>query len=146
MTQSMLRHFGRRVERSALATPGRLVAEVWLPSATLAPVLVVEGFTLIRSPCCSAIWPAPPIPSLPSATQAQTLALAVQHRPCAVVLDVMMPEMDGWAVLMQLRQDERMARCRSSSARFWISPNWRCRWAPLASCTNPSPVLRCWRH
>jgi CheY-like chemotaxis protein len=32
------------------------------------------------------------------------LALAAQHRPEIIVLDVMMPGIDGWKVLTQLRQ------------------------------------------
>ena len=108
MTQSMLRHFGGELN-AALLPDRRLVAEVWLPSATLAPVLVVEDhadtLALLQRYLAGTSYSV-----IALSDPAQTLALAVQHRPCAVVLDVMMPEMDGWAVLMQLRQDERTAR------------------------------------
>ncbi|MHC4548879.1 MAG: response regulator [Planctomycetota bacterium] len=37
------------------------------------------------------------------------IALARQHRPIAITLDVMMPTMDGWAVLAALKQDPELA-------------------------------------
>jgi len=108
MTQSMLRHFGGELN-AALLPDHRLVAEVWLPSATLAPVLVVEDhadtLALLQRYLADTSYSV-----IAVSDPQQTMALAVQHRPCAVLLDVMMPEMDGWAVLTQLRQDERTAR------------------------------------
>ena len=38
------------------------------------------------------------------------LALAREHEPVAVTLDVMMPGMDGWRVLQAMRADRRLAR------------------------------------
>jgi DNA-binding response OmpR family regulator len=37
----------------------------------------------------------------------EALELAESHQPACVVLDVMMPERNGWEVARQLRQDKR---------------------------------------
>jgi CheY-like chemotaxis protein/transcriptional regulator with XRE-family HTH domain len=39
----------------------------------------------------------------------QALALVLEHRPQAILLDVMMPEIDGWEVLTRLKQDPATA-------------------------------------
>jgi CheY-like chemotaxis protein len=41
----------------------------------------------------------------------QGLDLAVQVAPRIIVLDVMMPEQDGWALLEQLREDAQTREC-----------------------------------
>jgi CheY-like chemotaxis protein/transcriptional regulator with XRE-family HTH domain len=107
MAQSMLHHFGG--ELNAMRIPdGRLVAEMWLPSSALAPVLVIEDHTdtlaLLQRYLVDTSYSV-----IAVSDPQQAVALAALHRPCAILLDVMMPEMDGWAVLMQLRQDERTA-------------------------------------
>ncbi len=108
MTQTMLRHFGGELN-TTLMPDRRMVAEVRLPLATLAPILVVDDhadtLVLLQRYLADTSYSV-----IAVGDPQQTMALAVQHRPCAVLLDVMMPEMDGWAVLMQLRQDERTAR------------------------------------
>jgi CheY-like chemotaxis protein len=38
----------------------------------------------------------------------EAMALARQHRPQAITLDVMMPQLDGWGVLRQLKEDEEL--------------------------------------
>ena len=37
------------------------------------------------------------------------LRLAKEHRPLAITLDVLMPQMDGWAVLTSLKSDPELA-------------------------------------
>ena len=39
------------------------------------------------------------------------LMLALKTRPAAIILDVFMPEMDGWAVLSALKADEQLKTC-----------------------------------
>jgi signal transduction histidine kinase/DNA-binding response OmpR family regulator len=38
----------------------------------------------------------------------EAMALARQHKPQAITLDVMMPQLDGWGVLRQLKEDEEL--------------------------------------
>lgn len=107
MAQTMLRYFGGELN-AALMPDRRLVAEVQLPSAVLAPVLVIEDHTdtvaLLQRYLVNTSYSVIAVND-----PQQAVALAALHQPCAILLDVMMPEMDGWAVLMQLRQDERTA-------------------------------------
>ena len=39
---------------------------------------------------------------------AEALAMARQHRPQAITLDVLMPKMDGWATLKELKADAEL--------------------------------------
>ncbi len=107
MAQTMLRHFGGELN-AAFMPDRRLIAEVRLPSAALAPVLVIEDHTdtlaLLQRYLVDTSYSV-----IAVSDPQQAVALAALHQPCAILLDVMMPEMDGWAVLMQLRQDERTA-------------------------------------
>lgn len=107
MAQTMLRHFGGELN-AAFMPDRRLVAEVRLPSAALAPVLVIEDHTDTLALLQRYLVDTSYFVIAVSDPQ-QAVALAALHQPCAILLDVMMPEMDGWAVLMQLRQDERTA-------------------------------------
>jgi signal transduction histidine kinase/DNA-binding response OmpR family regulator len=44
-----------------------------------------------------------------AASGAEALAVAHDHRPDVITLDIMMPEVDGWSVLHQLKQDPELA-------------------------------------
>jgi PAS domain S-box-containing protein len=44
-----------------------------------------------------------------AATGQEAMRLARELRPTAITLDVMMPEMDGWSVLSQLKADDELA-------------------------------------
>jgi CheY-like chemotaxis protein len=48
------------------------------------------------------------IPTVEAGTGAQAIELARQIRPAAITLDVIMPEMDGWATLTTLKADPEL--------------------------------------
>ena len=58
---------------------------------------------------------------------ADALALAREYQPTAVSLDVFLPDMLGWTVLSQLKQNPRRgtSRCRSSRWTRTASTAWR---------------------
>ena len=58
---------------------------------------------------------------------AEALALAREYPPTAVSLDVFLPDMLGWTVLSQLKQDPApgTSRCRSSRWTRTASTAWR---------------------
>jgi len=58
----------------------------------LARLLEMEGYTVMTAP-----------------NGERALEIAKTHRPDAITLDVMMPGMDGWAVLDQLKQESELA-------------------------------------
>ena len=108
IAQTMIRHFGGEVSAASGAPASGFVAELRCPSAILAPLMVVDDHVdthdLLRRYLADT-----PYAMMTVDNPQQVLALAALHQPCAILLDVMMPEMDGWEVLIQLRQDERTA-------------------------------------
>jgi len=61
--------------------------------ATLAPALEAEGFSVLRA-----------------TSGAEALRLAESRRPAVIVLDVIMPGMDGWTVLRHLKERDALRR------------------------------------
>ena len=57
----------------------------------------------------------------------EALALARQHRPHAITLDVMMPQLDGWSVLRQLKDDVELRNIPVIMVTFSTSALWRFR-------------------
>ena len=104
----MIRYFGGELTVAVGAPAGGFSAELCCPSAAMTPVLVVDDHVdtldLLQRYLADT-----PYTMLPVSDPQQVVELAAAHQPCAILLDVMMPAMDGWAVLMQLRQDERTA-------------------------------------
>jgi CheY-like chemotaxis protein/signal transduction histidine kinase len=97
------------LSRGALQTAAdgeQFIVTITLPTVEQLPVLVVDDNAdtlrlverlLVGSPyrCISAAHPR------------EALALAEQVEPCAVLLDVMLPDMDGWELLGRLRAHPR---------------------------------------
>jgi signal transduction histidine kinase/CheY-like chemotaxis protein len=60
----------------------------------VAKILSAEGYAVVCAP-----------------SSADGLAMATQHPPAAVLLDVLMPERDGWETLKLIKADPRLANC-----------------------------------
>ena len=108
IAQTMMRNFGGELAVVAGAPTGDFFAELRCPLAAVRPVMVVDDHVdtldLLQRYLVDT-----PYTMLAVSDPQQVVELAAAHQPCAILLDVMMPAMDGWAVLMQLRQDERTA-------------------------------------
>ena len=78
------------------------------PSAATPAVLIVEdndkNMKLVRD-----LLQFAGVPTLEASTGEQGIALAREHRPRAILLDVQLPTLSGFEVLEVLRQDERTA-------------------------------------
>ena len=68
-----------------------------------------------------------------AARTARGLALAREHRPDAITLDVLMPKMDGWAALKELKADPELRDIPVIMVTFSTSAAWLSRWAPPIS-------------
>jgi len=83
--------------------PGSFAATLWLPAYARVPVLAVDDnpdtLQLFQRYAADTRYRL-----IVTAEPEQILALAEKHAPRAIVLDVMMPRVDGWEVLARLRQ------------------------------------------
>lgn len=108
IAQTMIRYFGGELTTTASDPAGIFFAELRCRSAALAPILVVDDHAdtleLLQRYMADTAYSI-----LAVSDPQQAVDLAALHQPHAILLDVMMPEMDGWDVLMQLKQDERTA-------------------------------------
>lgn len=71
---------------------------------TTAHVLVIEDDPVLAEQLEDIIH-SRGLEALTASTGADGIALAKQHRPCGIVLDVKLPDVDGWTVLERLRND-----------------------------------------
>ncbi|MGQ9683392.1 MAG: response regulator [Anaerolineae bacterium] len=83
-------------------------ARLWLPALAQSPVLVIDdhgdALQLLERYTLGTRYS-----FIGSRDPAQALPLAAQHAPCAIVLDVMMPNVDDWEVLGRLKRDPATA-------------------------------------
>ena len=83
-------------------------ARLWLPALAQSPVLVIDdhadALQLLERYTLGTRYS-----FVGSRDPEQAVPLAAQHAPCAIVLDVMMPNVDGWEVLGRLKRDPATA-------------------------------------
>ena len=83
-------------------------SELVPPVAPRATVLLIDDDPSVRDLACRALEPQGYAVHT-AASGAQGLALARELRPDVITLDVMMPDLDGWSVLEQLKADPDLA-------------------------------------
>ena len=78
--------------------------------ASLAPVLVVEDNPEVRQALVALLEDGGfPVAQAPDGVSALRLLRAGAVHPCLIVLDLVMPRMDGWDFLKERRRDDRIA-------------------------------------
>ena len=60
-------------------------------------------------------------------------AAGPEVRPDAIILDIIMPDMDGWAVLRALKADPSLRPMPVILATSWATATWATRWARPSS-------------
>ncbi|MGQ9681304.1 MAG: response regulator [Anaerolineae bacterium] len=89
--------------------PGAFAATLSLPAVGQVPVLVIDdNVDTLRLLQRYALGT--PFGLITTRDPEQALTLAEAHAPSIVVLDVMMPQVDGWEVLARLRQHPRTSQ------------------------------------
>jgi CheY-like chemotaxis protein len=99
---------GGRLEFSDALPPARFTARLTWPVVELLPVLAIDdnadALQLIQRCLSNSRYQFVGTPD-----PARMLGLAEQARPVAIVLDVMLPDVDGWELLGRLRENPRTA-------------------------------------
>jgi len=108
IAQTMIHYFGGDLSATTDASMGDFYAELRCRSTGLTPVLVVDDH-MDTLELLQRYTAGTPYTLIVVNNPQQALEMAAMHLPCAILLDVMMPEMDGWEVLTRLKQDERTA-------------------------------------
>ena len=98
-----------KVRLTLSSVPGAFSATLRLPAVGQVPVLVIDdNVDTLRLLQRYALGT--PFSLITTRDPEQALALAEAHTPSLVVLDVMMPQVDGWEVLARLRQHPRTSQ------------------------------------
>jgi CheY-like chemotaxis protein len=99
---------GARLELDAAPPPARFTAWLTWPAVDLLPVLALDdnadALQLIQRCLSSSRYQC-----VGTADPARLPGLIEQARPVAILLDVMLPEVDGWELLGRLRENPRTA-------------------------------------
>jgi len=85
-------------------TPVELESEPTTPAAQPATVLVIDGDSTLRRQMASYLTRAG-YRVIASASGVEGLRLARTHKPDVVTLDVVLPDVDGWNLLMDFKRD-----------------------------------------
>ena len=108
MAASMLGYFGGHAIAQIDVVTGAFEVELRCRAASTMSVLVVDDHAdtldLLRRYIAGT-----PYTLIAVTDPLEAFDLAAVHQPATIVLDVMMPQMDGWEVLAQLKQDVRTA-------------------------------------
>ncbi len=106
MAKEMLRYFNGDVTSQLQPDSGAFYAQLRCRAVASIPVLVVDDhadtLNLLQRYMIDT-----PYELIVVSNPQQAVEQAAAYQPQAILLDVMMPEMDGWDVLSQLKQDER---------------------------------------
>ncbi len=90
----------RETEQPRIAEPSRIIQ----PGRT---ALIIDDEPAARNLIAKALAEAG-LASMQAASGAEGIAVAREHRPDAIILDIIMPHQDGWSVLRTLKSDPEL--------------------------------------